>query len=96
VTGCQAIGRNKPQVASVRILEEASAQEQATEQPAIATALALPVLETRAQVAEEAEIESGTAVFPMVVALEIPAPLAEAAARVERAHAAAALAVHPV
>jgi hypothetical protein len=96
VIGCQAIGRNKPQVASVWILEEASGQEQATEHRAIATAAARPVLETRAQVAEEAEIESGTAAFRMGAVLEIPAPLAEAVVPVQEAHAAAALAVHPV
>jgi hypothetical protein len=96
VIGCQAIGRNRPQVESVRILGDASRAESATARAAIAAPLAVRVLETRAQIAEAAEIESGTAAFPMAAALEIPAPLAEAAAPAEAAHAAAALAVHPV
>ena len=94
--GCPIIGRSKPQVASVWILEDANKLESATELRAVAMPVVVRVLETRAQIAEEAEIESGTAAFPMAAALEIPAPLAEAVAPVEAAHAAAALAVHPV
>jgi hypothetical protein len=97
VIGRQAIGRNKLRVATVWILEDASKVESATELPAIVMQVAVRVLETRAQIEEAAvEIESGTAAFPTAAALEIPAPLAAAVAPVEAAHAAAALAVHPV
>jgi hypothetical protein len=92
----QTIGRNKPRVASVRILENASRLEAATEPAAIATPVAVRVPETPAQVAEEAEIRSGTAAFRVAEDLEVPAPLAEAVAPVEAAPAAAALADHPV
>jgi hypothetical protein len=88
VIGWTAIGRNKPLVASVWILEDASRVAAASERAVIAT----PVV---AQIAVEVEIEPGTEVFPMPVALEIPAPLAGAVAPVEAAHAAAALAVPP-
>jgi hypothetical protein len=97
VIGWTAIGRSRPQVATAWILEAASRVESATELPAIVTPVTVRVLETRAQIEEEAaEIESGIAAFPTAAALEIPVPLAEAVAPVEGAHAAAALAVHPV
>jgi len=94
VIGRQAIGRNRRQVASGWILEDASRVVPATEL-AIATPAADRAPETPAQIAEEAEIESGTAASLVAAALEVPARLA-AVALVEPAHAAAALAVHPV
>jgi hypothetical protein len=94
VIGRQAIGRNRRQVANVWILEDASKVVPATE-PAIATPAADRAPETPAQIAEEAEIALGIAAFPVAADREIPARLA-AVAPVEAAHAAAALAVHPV
>lgn len=70
--GCRVIGRNKPQVASAWILEDASSPGSVTELPATATPATVR--------AEEAEIESGTAAFRIVAVLEIPAPLAVAVA----------------